>query len=220
MNVRPSSPQKEGLLQVSKWLKLQVLLDPLELKELLELLSPCHLLNTSEPVEQEEIPLHQFYQTYTDYVQGKTLNFRSVALSKTLSCFYALPLKEGKFLIKPTHPVIQVQSHAFFFSSVDHRFHPMVQSKESIPWGVQFSYPQLFFDKNQNAIISTKSEQNTPLFRTLMQWIRSHSIPTTFIVNGNKQTTPIRIGRKALLWANELPALKAHNLLLKKTASE
>jgi hypothetical protein len=219
-HLRISSPQIEGILQASKWLKVQVLLDPEELEHLFATLAPCHLLNIAEPVESgnEEISLTTLHQGYRAYIeslkQGTPLIPRSLfscALSRTLDPFYAFSLPNGKSLVKPTLPVIQLQAHTFFYSSFDRKFHPMVQGKESISWGLQFSYPQLYQNPHTKEIHKATSD-NSALFSTLMQWMRSFSLPTPFCVEGTTSAVPIRIGKKAGVWINRHLQLQSHGI--------
>src|SRR5690348_10507666 len=100
--IRLSSPQTEGMLQVSKWVKIQALLGKEEMEELLFALGPIHFLCVSELVKPEEalIPIHSFQEKYGEYVhllqQGKVPNpgdFRryfSSAMTTTLDAFYAI----------------------------------------------------------------------------------------------------------------------------------
>ena len=50
---RVSSPAQEGLLQVSKWIKVQILLDQEEIVDLFEKLDPFYLIVVSKPVKQK-----------------------------------------------------------------------------------------------------------------------------------------------------------------------
>ncbi len=224
---RQSTPQVEGLLQVSKWLKTQVLLDSKEMEALLEALSPFYLVSVSGPVPSEEgvVSIASFLEVYTEYVallkQGlvpPVERFRQVfscALSRTLEAFYAMELGKDRHLIKPLMPVIQLQAHHLFYSTLDKKFHPMVFSKESISWGLQFSYPQLFQDPKTRGVVKVNDAErfvNSALFSTFLRWIRSHTVPTPFIVEGVKTNVPMRIGKWALSWVGSHPQLKAQGI--------
>lgn len=213
-------------MQVAKWNKVPVLLDLLEMKELFTALSPCHLVHVSSPVAcgKEEVESSEFLQGYSDYVNalqnGKVPPFESFrslfscALSRTLAPFYAIDLGKNRSLVKPRTPIIQLQAHSFFYSLVDQQFHSMVQGPESVFWGVQFSYPQLFQDPQTKQIVKVADREfeNTVLFASLMQWIRSHTLATPFLVGDVRTNSPMRIGKKGLEWVNNHPQLKAKSI--------
>ncbi len=221
--IRVSSPKLEGILQVSKWIKMQVLLDAAEMQELLNTLGNVYFVVVSEPVKAQEeiISKESFLQKYTDYIsllkQGQMPTpeeFRrlfSCALSSTLAVFYAIAAGNEKFLIKPVKPVIQLQAHHFFYSDLDGKFHPMVLSPESISWGLQISYPQLYQDpttRQVGKIIDSVDFPNTARFTQLLRWMRSNTLPTPFHVKGARINAPIRIGKKSLAWIKNHPQLK------------
>lgn len=224
--LRMSSPQVEGILQVSKWLKMPVLLDGQEMRQLWQELGSVHIMQTSCPVlfGREEMGVEMFCDRYEDYIkalrQGACVDlFKpmfSCAISTSLDDFYMMPLpKEGMGLVKPIRPVIQMQAHYFFYSTVDRQFHSMVQGKESVAWGIQFSYPQLFQDPQSKMIVKVTDQtlfQNTTLFTTLMRWMRSHTLPTPFVVDGVKTNATIRVGQQALTWVNTHPQLRAKEI--------
>lgn len=219
--LRISSPQIEGILQVSKWLKAPMLLADNEMRQLWQEMGGVHIMQTSCPVPcgSEEISVEMFCDSYERYLQA-LLKGESVECFKPLfSCaisterddFYLMPLpKEGMGLVKPIRPVIQMQAHYFFYSTVDRQFHSMVQGKESVAWGIQFSYPQLFQDPQSKRIVKVTDQelfQNTALFATLMRWMRSHTLPTPFVIDGVKTNATIRLGKQAALWVNTHPQL-------------
>lgn len=218
-----SSPQEEGLLQVSKWLKLQVLLDEEEMRLLLNDLGQIYFVNVTGPVQKEQAILskEQFFVFYKEYIDSlkKVVvpNFHNIripfssSLSHDLDAFYAIALKDERYLIKPRKPVIQLQAHSFFYSQVDQSFHSMTLSPESISWGLQFSYPQWIQHPKNHQIQKIKDNPewtNTSLFALLMKWMREFTRPTPFFVNGSKINVPIRIGKKALSWIKNHPQLK------------
>jgi hypothetical protein len=219
---RISTPKIEGALQVSKWHKVQLLLDSSEMQELLSALKDVFFVVVSEPVIPQEavISPDQFLKTYTRYVdllkrgeiplQEEFRRTFSCGIAEQLDPFYALSAGNGKFLVKPTKPIIQLQAHHFFYSKLDHQFHPMVFSQESISWGLQFSYPHLFQDPKTRQVVKVKNTPefpNTALFTSLLRWIRNHSLPTPFEVEGVKTNSPIRIGKKSLSWIKSHPQL-------------
>ncbi len=212
-------------LQASKWLKVQVMLDADEMRGLIQALDPLFFVNVSQPVsaDQTTISPSDFLTAYSEYVlqlqQGTVPSaetfrrFFSCALTSTLDAFYALKVGEEKYLIRPSIPVIQLQAHHFFYSDLDGKFHPMVLSEESISWGIQFSYPQLFQDPTTRQIVKVTSEfPNTPVFSLLMKWVRNATLPTPFIIGDRRVNSPIRVGKQSLAWLNTHPQLKQRGI--------
>src|SRR5581483_1698951 len=225
--IRISTPKTEGILQVSKWLKFQVLLDAEEMNDLLSYLGSAQFVCVAEPVTAEDAVLSskRFGEKYAAYVellkQGKVppaSDFRrcfSSAMTTNLSTFYAISIGSDKFLIKPIQPVIQLQAHSFFYSERDAKFHPMVFSAESVSWGLQFSYPQLFQDLKTHQIhkVSTLADfPNNLLFSKLSKWMRNATLATPFVVNGVRTNAPIRIGKKSIAWSKMHPQLQSKGI--------
>jgi len=220
---RVSSPSQEGLLQVSKWIKVQILLDQEEIIDLFKKLEPFYLIAVSKPVKEQDALLAQndFLQVYLKYIQllkkGKiTQNsyFRecfSCAMTRSKEVFYAMPVSEERLLIKPILPVIQMQMHQFLFSPTEKIFYPMVLGQKTISWGIQFSYPQFYQDpktKEITRVIKKDLFPNTELFALLMKWIRQFTIPTPFLIEEERINATIRIGKKCMNWIHLHPQLQ------------
>jgi hypothetical protein len=225
--LRLSSPKEEGTLRVSKWLKYQLLLSEAEMQDLFSALSPFYIFATSDPVTEKnaEITHDQFlsqYQAYVSALQRGELSdeapFRkyfSSIFTTSKDILYAMKVGEDKFLIKALRPVIQLQVHHFFVSEVDGSFHPMVLSKDSVTWGIQFSYPQIFQDPKTHEfskVVNSPEFPNTVLFTKLLQWVRKNTTPTPFMHNGKKTIVPMRLGKSCFSWINAHPNLKEKNL--------
>ena len=128
---------------------------------------------------------------------------------------YALPVGTDRRLIRVSRPVIQLQSHALDYSPHDEKFRAMVFGIDSVLWGIQFSYPQLFLDsrtKEAKAVVENGEFPNTRFFHTLQRWIRHHTIPTPFFVEGKRINVPIRLGKECLSWINNHPQLIKKNI--------
>jgi hypothetical protein len=222
-----SSLKEEGMLQVSKWQKIQVILDPEEMKDLLSALGNIHFVCVSQPViaEKAVISAASFYEKYVDYIRrlregeiadaAELRKWFSCAMTTDLKTFYALAVGGDKYLIKPIKPIVQLQSHSFFYSDLDRKFHPMVLSGDSISWGLQFSYPQLFQDPKTHQVVKVTDTQefpNSALFSKLSKWMRSSTLPTPFMVSGKRTNSPIRVGKKALAWIKDHPQLKKRGI--------
>lgn len=221
-DLRISTPEQEGRLQISKWLKYQVLLDLAEMEDLLNSLAPFSIYRVSEAVEKEKsvIEKNEFLRNYALYIdalkEGHLMDekllrpYFSSIFSTTPDLLYAMKVAQEKVLIKPLRPVLQLQLHHFFASKVDGQFYPMVLSDESTTWGIQFSYPQIYQDPKSQEITkvtSTPDFPNTFLFMKLVKWMREHTMPTPFLFQGKKTNSPIRIGRQCLSWIENHPGL-------------
>lgn len=221
---------KDPPMQASKWLQLQALLEVSEIQSLLEQLTPCKLYVSGHVCRpgEEVISLDAFLSVYANYIKslksGITPNeqdFREVfsaAISVTEDAIYAYPLPDGRQIMRVCQPIIQMQVHRMSYSKAEGKFRPMVHGSESILWGIQFAYPQLFQDPKTKEPVTVSLDQsfeNTPYFRKLQQWIRHSTIPTPFLIDGKRVNIPMRIGRLCLPWINQHPQLVQQNLVVK-----
>lgn len=223
-NLKISTPSKEGIFHASKWLKHQVLLDVEEMEALFAHLPLFSLYNISEIVTEFITEKKIFLETYATYIQqlkegekiGDNLFRRmfSLVMSTTVEALYAMQIKEGAYLIKLLKPVVQMQQHQFLPSPLDGKIHPMVLSQESVSWGLQFSYPQIFQYPNPQEgetfvkIRHSPEFPNTALFESLVRWVRNFTVPATFIWEGKRVATSLRLGKKCLGWINRHPQLR------------
>lgn len=227
LKLRESTQAAEGTLHVSKWLKTQVLLSAEEMERLLGDLSSFSFYNVSEVVfrENAELSREGFLQHYREYTtrlkQGelpeerKLRRYFSSVMSVTPDVLYAFEAKPQHFLIKPIRPVIQLQLHHFLHSKIDGKFYPMTLSQESVTWGIQFSYPQIFQHPQTHAFEKVGNHAafpNTALYLQLTKWLRNFSVPTTFIYQEKATSVPIRIGKEVLPWIHHHPQLTSQGL--------
>ena len=213
-------------LQASKWLKCPVLLDVSEMDALLSYLGDFRILAVGGivPVGEGEIDRSSFLESYGAYVedlkQGKVpddlksrLAFSS-AWTIDLDAAYAVKVGEGSQIIKIEEPVIQLQPHRFDYSLTDGNFRSMVFGSDTIVWGIQFSYPQLFADKDLKVmqVRETSEFPNTALFKRLQRWVREHTRVTPFLIEGKRKNIPIRLGKRCFEWINRHPQFSLKNL--------
>lgn len=228
------STAAEKPLQASKWLQSQALISKEELEDLfhtLEEASPFYLYNCGAVCSKDkgEINKKDFIETYGKYInslkQGETPDlafYRTIfspALTLTTEALFTIPIGEDKQIIRIARPVIQLQAHNMDYSTVDKKFHSMVFGIDSIAWGLQFSYPQLFQDnetREVELVKKTKAFPNTALFQSLQKWMRQQTIPTPFITEGKVTNVPMRLGKKCLDWINQHPQLIQKNISVKK----
>ncbi|HSW86216.1 MAG TPA: hypothetical protein VLG49_01815 [Rhabdochlamydiaceae bacterium] len=221
-SLRQSHPDHEGVLRVSKCLKHQILIDEREIESLFSQLENPLIYVVSEPVTLDgaSISKEHFLQKWSHYIEAlrngtlpeeqELRRYFSTIFTKTSDILYAMKVGPEKYLIKPLKPVIQLQLHHFFYSTVDTKFHPMVLGKDSVTWGIQFSYPQIYQHPKRHdfsKVVDSPDFPNTSLFSRLAKWIRAHTVPTPFTVNGKRTNVPIRIGKNCLSWIHLHPQL-------------
>jgi hypothetical protein len=132
--------------------------------------------------------------------------FFSSVISVTDKCLYSISVDQGFHLIKANRPIIQMQPHAFHFSRESFEFRSMTFGPESVTWGIQFSYPQLYQDFKTQEIHQVKDTSlfpNTVLFKKIQKWIRDFTLPTPFVVEGKKINVPFRIGKQCFSWIHQ-----------------
>lgn len=228
----PPLPVKEkagAALQASKWLKIPVLLDVNEMASLLTSLGDFWIfaIGGIVPIGSGCLSQEEFLIMYQKYIQTlkagekpenpEFKRFFSTVFTRSLEALYTVPLPHHQQLIKIDKPVVQLQMHQFDYSPIDEKFRSMVLGFDSISWGIQFSYPQLYQDEEMH-IKQVRDEDefpNTLLFRSLQQWIRRHTIATPFLVNDKLMNVPIRLGKKCLEWINQHPQLQEKGLQIK-----
>lgn len=215
-------------LQASKWLKCPVLLDLDEMKDLLQTLGDFWIFMVSGVLRstEGEITQAEFLTEYGRYIdtlkEGKfpdeqqTRPYFSTVFTTTIDALYEVVLPNQQKLIRVERPVIQLQSHRFDYSPVDGKFRSMVLGQNSIQWGIQFSYPQLFQDAACQVKQVRESEEfpNTLLFKRMQKWVRDHTTATPFLVENKRINVPIRLGKKCFSWINQHPQLNAKGLVV------
>lgn len=214
--IRTSTPEQEGVYQGSKYLKFQVLCDEEELSALFQI--PFQIYPLTGLVDGNAIDKKVFLKEYGSWIEdlkkGKVPS--DAALRRMLACAFsaeeeALWKQEvpgKKFIIKFSKPVVQVQAHFFTYSPLDGVFRPMTMGKESIFWGLQFSYPQIYQEPKTMELKEVEESPNSDLFQSIKQWVRNTTLPTPFVVEGKKTNVPIRLGKNCFSWIASHPQLK------------
>lgn len=225
--IRTSSLQEEGYFQVSKWLSLQLLLDVHEMQNLLEELGEFYICPIGQiySLGEETISKENFLKCYAAYIEGikagKLIDeslyrtcFSSV-FTKSLDHLYRAEIAKDHHLLRISKPVLQLQTHRMHYSKLDGKFRPMIFGSDSIMWGIQFSYPQIFQDNRTKEILNVLNHPEFPnsgLYHTLQKWVRKNTIPTPFMDGEKVINSPIRIGKSCLTWINHHPQLKSRGL--------
>jgi hypothetical protein len=231
MNSIPFLATLRPPFQAAKWMKHPVLLDVDEMRACIQSLGTYWIVQTSGIITQgkELIPIESFLEVYEQYIvdlkQGKPCSdsrmrpFFSSVLTSTLEALYKYNLPAGNndaYLVKVHLPVIQMQTHTFHYSPADDTFRSMALGPSSISWGIQFSYPHMYQGENSKIFSGKEMEifPNTLMYKMLQQWIRVNTTVTTLEANGKRKHVPIRLGKKSVSWAKNLPELTSRGLLI------
>lgn len=217
MTLRSSNLQQEGVYQGSKYLKYQVLCDAEELAHLFEKLMPFAIylltgLSDGKPIEQV-----RFVERYGSWIQNlkEGLVPTDLQLKQLLACAWTIDadalwkqeVPGGKFIVKVAKPVVQVQAHFFTYSAVDGIFRPMTMGYESIFWGLQFAFPQIYQDPKTMEFLEVDESPNLELFQKIKQWVRDETRATPFLVEEKRINVPIRLGKHCFSWIHKHPQL-------------
>lgn len=220
-----SSLEKEGPFQASKWVKIQALLDGNEMKKLLEHLDEMRIFSIRGVVPDTgiEIPAKTFLKHYSNWIQAlkEGRDVSSGDLSKVLSCvwtldsdaLYLLPVNGDRYIPKVRKPAILVQAHFMGYSSEEKNFRPMILGSNSLFWGLQFSYPQIFQRPDTKEFVKVdRSEEfrNTALFSKLRKWMRDFTKPTPFCIDQKIVNIPMRLGKECFGWIHQHPQIIQH----------
>lgn len=209
-------------MQASKWLHLQLLLDPLEMQQLFEELQEFYIVQSGQITQlgQDYLTQQNFLSYYSDYVnclkkgilpQDPNSNHYFTSLfSLSLETFYKVFVGKEKQMIQAKAPAVQLQHHRFICGA-DQTLRSMAFGPSSIFWGLQFSYPQLYQTSLGEVVKVEQNENfpNTALFKTIQKWARYHTVPTPFLINSQKKVnSPIRLGKQCFAWINNHPQLQ------------
>lgn len=213
-------PNTLSTMGMAQWTPLRALLDIDEMRTLCTHLPPFSLYQAGSvlPLGEGCLSLEQFLSAYSEYVsalqQGKTPPYKQ--LRHALCAFWSAEenaiavqaVSENEQVLSPAIPLIQLQPHAFCYSAFDHSFRSMVFGPTSMPWGLQWSHPQVYQDPITQAIYKVADAPNKPnnlLFRTLQRWMRHHTEPLQVLVAGKRTCLPIRVGPGCLKWMQTHP---------------
>ncbi|NDD58121.1 MAG: hypothetical protein EBZ47_02555 [Chlamydiae bacterium] len=235
ISLRVSDPEKEGFFHASKWIKHQFLISEKQMEDLLKILEGCLICHSGSAVPKDQIWITQ-QQVRDDYVRyiatiqeqedTDMAQFRKAFcnyITADPNALYGMNLSAGRVLVKVARPVIQMQLHHFFVSKLDGKFHSMVMSKDSIHFGIQLSYPQIFEHPFTHEFFKvTESEEfpNTKYFKGVLRWLRQNTLPTPLIFQGKKTWAPFRTGKGCFQWAQRHPLLKQFNLEIASQTAE
>lgn len=219
-------------LEASLWLSLQALLSFEEMQELCHHLKPFHIVASGAIVEEGqeaiEIPCWlAFYKEYIDALSSGVCLEESTLrapFSRAWSCdltpFFGVAVQQQpkvRTLVRAASPIVQLQHCRIRYSSGDGKMHAMVLGRNTISWGLQWAFPQLYRDFPSGQIKKPRQENNNNslFFSKLQRWLRTNSLPTTFWVSGKKIATSLRLGQQCLSWIDKHPQLAAQGITLR-----
>jgi hypothetical protein len=219
VTLQVSQAQNEGVYQASKWLKIQVLLDAEEMRDLILALGSFWIFPLTGMVDGKPIDSTFFVEEYSRWIEQlkkgeipssqELRNLLPCAFVDTLDSLWLQEVAGGKKICKIRKPVVQVQAHFFSYSSLDEVFRPMSLGLNSVFWGMQFSFPQIYQDPKTMELCSVKEGV---LYRKIQLWIREKTSPTPFVVDGKKTNVPIRLGKNCFSWIKQHSQLINQNI--------
>ena len=218
---RISTPAEEGVFQAAKWLKIQALIDGDELAKLLEALPTMQIYPLSGAFSLDQLPMKReaflaAYRFWIETLQRGAVPDGSLLRAAAWTCspdsLWLQEIPVSRYLVKPCAPIVQVQAHEMGYSTVDEVFRPMVLSQESIFWGLQFSFPQVYQEPKTQELREVEESANAELFQTIRRWIREHTLATPMLVHGKRVNLPMRLGRACFSWINNHPQLQQRGL--------
>lgn len=216
----PLLPNSLSSMGMAQWTPVRALLDIDEMRALCSHLPPFSLYQAGSvlPLGEGRLSLEEFLLAYAEYIsslkQSKTPPYKQ--LRRALCAFWSAEenaiavqaVSEKEQVLSPAIPLIQLQPHAFCYSAFDHSFRSMVFGPTSMPWGLQWSHPQVYQDPLTQAIFKVAKEPNKPnnlLFRTLQRWMRHHTGTLQVLVENKRTCLPIRVGPSCLNWMQKHP---------------
>jgi len=211
-----STPAVEGHFQAAKWLKVQALLDGVELQQLLEALMPHELFPLSGTYALEQLPLKNFVPEYRGWIeqlqQGVVPQpmLKALCLTRDPEAIWLQQMPNSLYAVKPCRPYIQIQVHCMQYS--DGQFRSMTFGPETIFWGLQFAFPQVYQDPKTGQFVDEDLGPNEVVFRDLRRWVREYTTPTPMLVDGKQINLPVRLGKNCKPWIQQHPQLKPRGL--------
>lgn len=214
-SLRISTLPQEGVYQASKWLKIPMLLDADEMTLFLNSLGAIEIFPLTGLTDGKPLSKDLVIAEYGRWIEGlkagvlpNESDLRKILASAiTDDAEHSLWLQEvqGRFLVKMSRPVVQMQAHFFTYSSVDGEFRSMSMGQDAVFWGIQCSFPQVYQDPKTMEILEV---QDMGLFRKMQLWARQNTRATPFIVDGKRTNVPMRLGKQCFSWVNKHPQLQ------------
>jgi hypothetical protein len=192
--------EKRTQLEVSKWVSHFALLSTLDLETFLNTYTP-HLAHTGRILKNSDplLDAPTYLKTYNSYLTSfEKLPELNCALTADKEALEMRDLSEERFLITPIAPIIVVKTCSFSYSKENKKFLTEVFGNGGTSFGLHFAFPQLYRDPKDRLIKKPHHDphnKNAKLFRNLRHFVREKTAPATFLMEGEKCISPLRISR-------------------------
>lgn len=217
-------------LQVSKWVKIPLLVDVQEMEDLLLNHTPPFKIYDVQKITEKTGGIYEptdFLEGYGRYVAclknggvPAAPAFRSLfsaAWSVTEEVFFSVPTQDDRRLLKAASPVVQTQLNQIRYAPEEKVFRTQVFGSDTLCWGIQVGFPHLFLDPHTYEAANTRTFPNMALFLAIQRWVRHNTVPTPFVVNGEKINSPVRLGRACFSWIASHPQLQEQAIRVDRT---
>jgi len=205
------------LTRQARFVKVAALLSLDHLEDLLDSLGPFVLARTGAVLERDAVFLTKedllfHYKIYIEAIENgedpnpKVRPFLSTTLAPCKASF-TLDFVDGiRCIARAGEPCIQLRYHVLAYSPIDHSFHSMALGKETVPWGIQFSFAGLVERRG----VVEEVDRTAPAaqqFRILQKWLRHNTEPACFRGPNWERRISARISPQLVKAINAHPAL-------------
>lgn len=203
---RPLLMNRKPLLEASRFQEILTLLEVEEIEQLLASMPHCDMFPIGRVITGE-VP--SFLSRYKEYLAalkaGQILWIREAyAMSTTPLC----PTVVGKgYLLSRVTPTIEIRFAHFFYQREREIFLPFAGGDKKISWGIAWRFPTLYRHRETQQIIKTLGLPEAVIFKELQRWLRHHSRPVSFLIDGKMRIAPFRLGHKCVPWIHHHPQL-------------
>ena len=212
-------------LQVSKWVKIPMLVDLHEMEDLLINHTPPFKIYDVQKITSTGSGISEprdFLEGYGSYLAclkrgdipqvAEYNSLFSAAWSVNEEAFVSMPTQDSRRLLKAVTPVVQIQLNQIRYAPEEKIFRTQVFGSDTLCWGIQIGFPHLFLHPQTYESMHTRTFPNMSLFLAIQRWMRHHTVPTPFVVNDEKMNSPIRLGKACFSWIASHPQLKQQNI--------
>lgn len=178
------------MIEASRYFTYYVLFSCQEMRALLAALQPLSIYDISQLTDGSALPEAEFLARYQACLEGA--EFSACVFTADPAAVTSLEVRPGRFLHRPLRPVLSLRSNHYSTTSGK----PMVYGKGSLPWGLEYAFPQLYRDEETKQVIETLKtpSPNLELFKKLKHFVRAHSRPAKLSIGGKIITSPLRQG--------------------------
>ncbi len=185
-------PLPNPIFSASRWSEISVLFSEQDWEFIVPLIAKAFLFSVknpvSEPFEVSKEALQEGYKKALTSLKEHREDFSSwtsllpVAATLDKEAFFFVRAPSGKTLIQTRKPAVFLTPFFFHYSSLDQTFRSKVLGKEKIFWGMQFSFPYIYFDPLLKEIkkVNPQEEKNGAFFLELRKQVRALTKKASF----------------------------------------